>query len=117
MNSLTFATLVGCLLVLGSAVVPQECYTSLVDSQTCSWYPLCLEEKYECGKTGYPIGYGYKYCNKFGQLKTFPQARLWIEATLVCLKQRLTPTLADDKTMSCHELRNTAFATHPLCYE
>ena len=89
------------LLVTAAAALPAECWTSLLESQTCMWYPQCLEEKFQCGKTGYPVGYGFKYCSKFGQLNTFPAARLWIQKTTLCLKARLAPKLADSVQISC----------------
>lgn len=58
--------------------LPTSCFDTLINSQSCLWYPDCLELKYQCGSQGYPIGYGFKYCNKFGQLKTYQSARTWI---------------------------------------
>ena len=31
----------------------------------CGFYKDCLEATFNCGEKGYPIGYGYKYCNRF----------------------------------------------------
>lgn len=88
-----------------AAALPEECWTRLLESQSCMWYTQCLEEKFQCGKTGYSVGYGFKYCSKFGQLNTFPAARLWIEKTTLCLKRRLAPKLADSVQLTCHELK------------
>jgi len=64
-----------------------------VESQDCFWYSTCLEEKYQCGKNGYPVGFGLKYCKKFGQLKSYPAVRTWVEKTTICLKEKLVPLL------------------------
>ena len=67
-----FIVLVHSFLLMDHANIPDTCYTSDIDNLECRWYVNCLEEKYQCGKNGYPLAYGYKYCNKFGSLKTYP---------------------------------------------
>ena len=29
-------------------------------NKDCSFYPDCVESKFNCGDTGYPMGYGFK---------------------------------------------------------
>jgi hypothetical protein len=52
--------------------LPSDCFATLVTDQTCDFYTQCLEKKYHCGPKGYPMGYGYVYCNKFTELSSFP---------------------------------------------
>ena len=94
-----------------------ECYTSLVDSQSCEWYTKCLEQKYQCGAKGYPLGYGHKYCMKFGQLKSYPAVEKWVQDTTICLKQKLIPLLNTDRRLSCKQIKKEAFKSHPVCYD
>ena len=102
-----------------SLIIFLICYTQSQNCQamslteTCDFYPQCLETKYHCGPKGYPIGYGFKYCSKFiNFFDNFPpKGQEWIKKTLVCLKQAL---LKDFN--SCDQLYDTAFNSHPECY-
>jgi hypothetical protein len=89
----------------------------LSSDETCTFYQTCLEDEYSCGPDGYPMGYGYKYCEKFLEyLNEFSDSgKLWIQKTLVCLKQTLLP-LAGDPATTCQEIHDTAFDSHPKCY-
>lgn len=80
----------------------------------CEFY-ACMEEEYKCGRTGYPSGYGGKYCLGFTQIeKDFSQeGRVWIEKTRACLMQRI---LQAPDYNSCQELRDGSFAVHVPCY-
>ena len=40
-----------------------ECSAPVRD--TCTFYRNCLEARYHCGPSGYPIGYGEHYCQAF----------------------------------------------------
>ena len=91
---------------------------ALVDTRyNCNFYSECLEEKFQCGPTGYPIGYGGKYCSKFvAHLDKFPQeAQVWIDKTLICLKKFLVPTF-NEGVSTCRQVYNIAFNSHPKCY-
>jgi hypothetical protein len=87
---------------------------SMSNNYSCEYYTKCLEPKYTCGSSGYPLGYGFKYCSKFTlHLNEFsPKGKIWVQKTLVCLKQSLMSTFSD-----CNELYNTAFNSHPRCYQ
>jgi len=82
----------------------------------CEFYKSCLEAKYTCGNNGYPIGYGYKYCNKFlTYYEEFPQkGKEWVNKTLVCLKQALYPLYQAES--NCEVIYAAAFNSHPECY-
>lgn len=88
-----FTLLVFVLFALLNSALPDSCFTTQVESQDCFWYSSCLEEKYQCGKNGYPVGFGFKYCQKFGQLKSYTPVRIWVEKTTICLKEKLVPLL------------------------
>lgn len=87
----------------------------LADNPNCDFYEKCLEVKFKCGPTGYPLGYGGKYCKKFTKLiDIFPdKGQQWIRKTLNCLKYALLPF---SEGSNCKTIFNTAFDSHPQCY-
>lgn len=107
------------LLVLASnaSELPDECFTTLVEGSDCEWYAKCLEAKYHCGAKGYPLGYGQVYCHKFSNFNSLLLVKDWVQKTTACLKQRLVPYLYDNVEMTCRKLKQTAFASHPQCYD
>lgn len=88
----------------------------------CDYYRQCLEPRFKCGDTGYPIGYGERYCNKFLSLNTPNNLILslagvkWRNSTLKCLQIELDLGVANHSFNSCDELTNYAFDSHPGCY-
>ena len=64
----------------------------------CSNYSDCVEAEYLWCLSGYPLGYGLKYCNKF--VDNFDlynvDGQAWIEGTLICLKEALLPLDLDN---------------------
>ena len=97
-----------CLDPLASANMPQD----------CSFYPDCLEAAYNCGPTGYPLGYGNKYCNKFldNYVIYDKDGQAWIDGTLLCLKEALVPLVEDTTGQTCKTVNDFAFASHVGCY-
>lgn len=101
-----------CILAAINISKSEDCQ-QLVLNGNCDFYVQCLEPKYKCGPTGYPVGYGFKYCSKFTKnLNEYPAGgQEWIRKTLICLKKALVPEFS-----SCSQLYNTAFDSHPRCY-
>lgn len=94
---------------------------SINKPKDCSFYKEYLEEKFKCGSNGYPIGYGFKYCNRF--LEYFSNfsstGKQWVEDTLVCLKQKLVVpynTFDEKNKDTCDKIKNYAFDSHVQCY-
>ncbi|KAF2269831.1 hypothetical protein CC78DRAFT_452801, partial [Lojkania enalia] len=85
---------------------------------TCTFYPDCLEKKVQCGASGYPIGYGLKYCTKFTDARPefSSSGKAWITKTMLCLQRNLIPYATGEKTGTCENLKKFAFGTHPGCY-
>jgi len=100
----------------------------------CDFYHFCVENNIlSCGKDGYSLGYGLKYCQKFQQISFQSQAgNLWRNQTTFCLQQSF---LMEEKDVegdrfdigngtfsrtrrfsSCAELKDFAFAVHAPCY-
>ena len=95
----------------------QYCKNSPLDPDNCDYYSECLEAKFHCGPTGYPLGYGGKYCKKFLSFYNdfTSEGQAWISKTLLCLKQALIPVY-DDSSKTCPQIYNFAFDSHPQCY-
>ncbi|KZT21859.1 hypothetical protein NEOLEDRAFT_1138874 [Neolentinus lepideus HHB14362 ss-1] len=85
---------------------------------SCAFYPDCLESRFHCGPTGYPLGYGLKYCTKFSQerSKLSTAGQTWMLNTMHCLQTALIPEATGEVQMTCQELEETAFETHAGCY-
>ncbi len=70
-----------------------------------------------CGPSGYLIGYGARYAERFYR-QTRPwmsrRGRRWIDEVLVCLQRDLRASI--DEASSCDEIRDLAFDSHPACY-
>ena len=96
-----------------------KCIPEAEKQRSCDFYENCIENTFSCGASGYPMGYGKKYCSKFLQFyNDFPEpAQKWIDLTLVCLKRALKPVAISQKTAyTCDSIKNIAFKSHPQCY-
>lgn len=98
----------------------------------CDFYHSCIENNIlSCGKDGYSLGYGLKYCEKFQQISFQSQAgNLWRNQTTFCLQQSFLMEAKDvedfsigNETLwrtrrfsSCAALKDFAFAAHAPCY-
>ena len=102
-------------LAIFTAIISAQTCQQLADNGTCDFYPKCMEENNHCGPTGYPMGYGNKYCSKFTKFMDVfpPQGKEWIRKTLICLKTALLPIV---KGSTCKVIFDTAFDSHPRCY-
>jgi len=81
----------------------------------------CLDNLYHCStsassKNNYPIGYGLKYCSRFGSSSRGSDYNRWRDATLKCLQDQLKPYLQSNPSASCADLTEYAFDSHPKCY-
>jgi hypothetical protein len=101
-----------------SSITPSEC----LDPQPndCNFYAQCIESRYHCGPTGYPIGYGQYYCNKFVMDASLlsSKGQTWMTNVMLCLQQDLVPYAlgAAQGFSDCQALQDFAFSTHPTCY-
>tara|TARA_R100000656_G_scaffold105917_1_gene77998 strand:+ start:147 stop:572 length:426 start_codon:yes stop_codon:yes gene_type:complete len=80
----------------------------------CDAY-LEIEQQYECGKSGYPIRFGHKYCEKFiDKRENFShEGQVWLAQVRECLIAEANSLSAID----CRELKKLAFESHGECYE
>lgn len=87
--------------------------------QSCSFYTNCAEASLHCGPEGYPLRYGDKICNVFlDRLPHFsnPTGQDWVLKVLTCLQEALLPALNEQCELTCQQLFDTAFKSHPACY-
>lgn len=83
----------------------------------CTFYAQCVEHNVPCGASGYAIGFGDKYCNKFKATQLSPVGAAWTSAVMLCLQQELIPfTTPAKKSSSCDQIAQAAFDSHADCY-
>lgn len=111
-----------------SQVIPNEYSNPTLCSNPvrgqCSFYEDCLETRYHCGPSDYPLGYGKKYCNKFNAAKGrfSNQGQTWMLDTMECLQLALVPEAIGSQEVEeqdgspCEVLRRKAFDSHARCY-
>ncbi|KAK6352337.1 hypothetical protein TWF730_009166 [Orbilia blumenaviensis] len=84
-------------------------------SASCDFYN-CLENKSNCGASGYALGYALPFCNAITAVSSTlsPNGQAWYSATKLCLQNALV-TEASCQT-SCTDIYLNAFASHVPCY-
>ncbi|KAI1693762.1 stanniocalcin family domain-containing protein [Ditylenchus destructor] len=84
--------------------------------QRCEKYQE-FENEVHCGESGYPIGYGYRYCRRFYEnLDKFTESgKKFVECAAKCLIDRLGKYI-DQNFTTCSNLHDYAYDTHPDCY-
>ncbi|MCO4793638.1 MAG: hypothetical protein KC493_08005 [Bacteriovoracaceae bacterium] len=98
-------------LFMSTAFAQTTCQQFLDD---CSYYS-CIEEEKQCGRTGYPIGFGKKYCLRFQskQEKLSKSGQKWMKDVRSCLINGLEES---PQNLSCKEFKSNAVALHVPCY-
>ncbi|KIJ65779.1 hypothetical protein HYDPIDRAFT_174667 [Hydnomerulius pinastri MD-312] len=84
----------------------------------CAFYTTCLESRYACGPTGYPLAYGHKFCQMFTDQRNKLDAKgqQWMLDTMHCLQLFLVPDAIDARPTTCAALKDEAFGSHARCY-
>jgi len=90
-----------------------------IDGCGACYYYTCREEELglSCGGQGYFEGYGEKYCQIFSDWtvpRLSPPGKAWIDDVRACLIDFAGQGL--DANMTCGEVKDAAFASHPDCY-
>lgn len=80
----------------------------------CEYYS-CVEETKHCGKNGYALGFGRKYCKKFERSshRFSESGKMWIEEVKECLIDNLGRT---SQELSCNNFRKAQVKNHIPCY-
>lgn len=113
MKFLTFATmapLISALMFESGACIPKE--------NDCSFYKTCMENKLKCGKKGYALGYGGKYCKAF--LKRRPKfsalGQEWLSKVTLCNQHEIASVFIRSSNLTCARVEEHAFKIHSKCY-
>lgn len=79
----------------------------------CEYYS-CVEEKRHCGKKGYLLGFGKKYCLKFSNedYRFSNKGKKWLSDVRQCLIDNLDKSEA----VSCKKFKREQFRAHVPCY-
>ena len=100
---------------VASAAAPVSCSAPQV--RDCTFYASCVERNVPCGPTGYALGFGDKYCNKFKAAQLSPAGVAWASSVMLCLERALVPyTTPEKKSASCEQISRAAFDSHAACY-
>lgn len=84
--------------------------------RSCHFYSACLEAEQPCGAGGYALGYGDRYCHGFKNAAGFSaKGEAWRDNVMLCLQRDLAAKLAVE-ALSCAQIEDFAFASHPGCY-
>jgi hypothetical protein len=80
----------------------------------CQYY-TCIEASKHCGKKGYLLSFGNKYCHKFANKseKFSLQGRLWMNQVRDCLIRQLDHL---NPEVSCRKYKQAAIDQHGPCY-
>jgi len=88
-----------------------ECQNYLDD---CEYYS-CVESIKNCGKSGYPTGFGKKYCNKFEEnLSSFSiEGQNWVSSVKHCLIEEMELI---SEAATCTTYKKKSVSKHVPCY-
>ncbi len=88
-----------------------ECIPSPFD---CNYYK-CIEDTKNCGKLGYPMRLGHRYCEKFGKRSNrfSPEGQVWLYSVRLCLQEELNRSVQE---LSCKKIKKKAADHHLKCY-
>ncbi|OUR99712.1 hypothetical protein A9Q84_01425 [Halobacteriovorax marinus] len=80
----------------------------------CEFYS-CVEEEKHCGKRGYMMAFGKKYCMKFQtEIDRFSEnGKVWVSNVRLCLIDKMNNT---DETLSCKKFKKAQVKSHLPCY-
>ncbi|MBT3585020.1 MAG: hypothetical protein HN509_08940 [Halobacteriovoraceae bacterium] len=97
-------------LLLSASSMASDCRPN---QDNCNAY-LCVEAQKSCGVKGYPIGFGYKYCQKFDRKKKkfSKDGRAWIKRVRLCLQEKII----NSPGLNCKQYRGASITQHADCY-
>lgn len=90
--------------------------TCVPQVNSCGFY-LCEEKNYHCGPKGYPLGFGFKFCQAFLHSETqySPKAQDWLRQVRVCL-MKASLEVNSSETKTCGQVKKDSFRSHLGCY-
>lgn len=83
----------------------------------CDFYTKCLEKYNSCGKNGYALSYGNKYCKRFNAYEGSAYYKKWMRRTTTDLQKALISYVGDRAgKVPCEEITTFAFDSHAGAY-
>lgn len=81
---------------------------------SCDFYS-CVEKEMPCGKDGYFIGFGDRFCRRFDNIldKLSPEGKTWFFNARQCLTGKI---LSRNKYNNCQEIEEKSYNDHKPCY-
>jgi len=87
--------------------------TCVPSIDNCDAY-LCMEQKHSCGYKGYPLKFGYRFCQNFLRISSQSEAvTKWLTETRHCLQDKLV----SNPEYNCQNLFYGSIKDHVRCYE
>ena len=103
-------TLITLLFSLSISAFSATCTPS---SDNCDAY-LCMEQKHSCGYKGYPLKFGYRFCQNFLSAKSNSEVvKKWLVETRYCLQDKLT----NNPDYNCKNMFYGSIRDHVSCYD
>jgi len=93
----------------------EECVPNV---NSCGFY-LCQEKHHQCGPKGYPIGFGFKFCQIYlnGEKSYSPKAHEWLRKVRICLMEKFNETEKETNGVrTCGAIKSDSFHSHVGCY-
>ncbi|MFA6238111.1 MAG: hypothetical protein WC635_12330 [Bacteriovorax sp.] len=83
-------------------------------SMTCDFYS-CVEKEIPCGKDGYFLGFGERFCRRFDNIldKLSPEGKSWFFTARQCLTENI---LSLNNYNNCQEIEEKSYNDHKPCY-
>ena len=85
----------------------------------CDFYATCLEKAKPCGASGYALGFGKKYCDRyFADTGFSAKGVAWVSRVGNCLQRALLKygDPSNPPKESCQQIYSIAYKSHPSCY-
>lgn len=84
----------------------------------CSFYSPYLEHVKPCGKDGYALSLGYKYCLKVQDLYEHHNDEIVVILKNIntCLKRKMLPVIENPNGYTCSDVKYLANTSHDECY-
>ncbi len=103
--------------VLTSMPEGSACLDSVRDLEGCGVceYYACQEARWQCGDTGYLLGFAQKYCLRY-RLVAQPRMSVAAQAWLNRVRRCLVVGLEAFEGENCEALETFGIESHPTCY-
>lgn len=81
-------------------------------SSDCAAY-LCLEQKHKCGYKGYPLKFGYQFCQNFLDMNPKSEKlKVWLKDVRYCLQDKII----NNPDYNCKNFYQASIDAHVNCY-